>query len=129
MADLNVVMLHGRLTSNPETRVTQDGKTVARFSVAVNGFKENHADFIRCVAFDKKAEVINNYFKKGSQILINGRIQTGSYDDKDGKKVYTTDVFVNDFDFCDKKSDTPEAPVSDDGFIDVSDSDESELPF
>lgn len=139
MADLNRVLLHGRLTSDPTVQFSQDGKAVVRFTVAVNGFKENSADFIRCVAFDKKADVIGKYFRKGSQIIVDGRIQTGSYENKNGDTVYTTDIFVNDFDFCGKKDDIaedvphreePKHPNYNQGFVEIDESElDSGLPF
>lgn len=132
MADLNRVLLHGRLTSDPKVQYSQDGKEIVRITVAVNGFKENAADFIRCVAFDKKADTIGKYFRKGSQIIVDGRIQTGSYTDKDGKVIYTTDVFINDFDFCGKKEDinepVPQMPEPSD-FVEMTDAELEGLPF
>lgn len=106
---MNKVMLIGRLANDPDLRFTAgSGTAVARFSLAVDrrfsgkdGQKE--ADFIRIVAWNKAAEIIANYMSKGRQIAISGRIQTGSYDDKDGKKVYTTEVIVEDFQFLDNK--------------------------
>ncbi len=110
---MNKVCLIGRLTSKPELRYTNSNIAVTKFNVAVNrkpkedGTRE--ADFINCIAWKSTAETITKYFDKGSQIGIEGRIQTGSYDDKDGKKVYTTDVVVEGITFLDSKKEvTPQ---------------------
>lgn len=103
---MNIVTLVGRITRDVELH--NNNTAVAKFSVAVDRrFKkegEPTADFINCVAFGKTAEIIEKYFKKGSRIGVVGRIQTGSYTNKDGNKVYTTDVVVDGFDFLDSKS-------------------------
>lgn len=104
---MNKVCLIGRLTSKPELRYTNSNIAVTKFNVAVNrkpkedGTKE--ADFIGCIAWKSAAETITKYFDKGSQIGIEGRIQTGSYDDNNGNKRYTTDVVVESITFLDKK--------------------------
>lgn len=104
---MNRAVLIGRLASKPELRYTSSNVPVSKFTIAVNrrpkkdGTRE--ADFINCIAWKSTAETITKYFDKGSQIGIEGRIQTGSYDDKDGKKVYTTDVIVEEITFLDKK--------------------------
>lgn len=95
MADLNITTLIGRLTADPELRKTQTGKSVASFRIASNGFKEGKADFINCVAWEKQAEFIDQYIRKGDRVAITGRIETDDYTDADGKKVYTTKVRVN----------------------------------
>lgn len=105
---LNNVTLIGRLTKDVELRYTQTGVAVARFTVAVNRAFSNQqgekdADFISCVAWRKTAENLANFMSKGSQIGIVGRIQTGSFDDKDGKRVYTTEVVANEISFLDAK--------------------------
>lgn len=104
---MNKVILIGRLTKDVDFRKGDNDKVSARFNLAVNRrFKnangDTEADFPSCVAFGKTAEFINNYFKKGSAIAITGRIQTGSYE-KDGAKVYTTDVFVDEAEFVESK--------------------------
>lgn len=104
---MNRVNLIGRFTAKPELRETTSKTQVSRFILAVRRMKEE-TDFISCVAFNKTAETITKYFDKGSQIGIDGRIQTGSYDDKDGNKVYTTDVIVESITFLDKKEATQE---------------------
>ena len=134
---LNSVILQGRLVSNPDVRYTQDQKVVARFRIAVNRFKNDETDFINCVSFGKTAELIEKYFKKGSEILVNGRLQTGSYSKEDGTKVYTTDVIVNEINFCGTKnnnnSETTSAPsqnTQDNNFLDIPDVvDDDGLPF
>ena len=134
---LNSVILQGRLCADPDVRYTQDQKVVARFRIAVNRFKRDETDFINCVSFGKSAELIEKYFKKGSEILVNGRLQTGSYSKEDGTKVYTTDVIVNEINFCGTKSDnnneavaTPSQNTQDNNFLDIPDAVlDSELPF
>ena len=107
---MNKVQLVGRLTRDPEIRYSQgeNATATARFSVAVNRrFKNSEgnydADFINCVAFGKSAEFVEKYFKKGMAIGLTGRIQTGSYTNKDGQKVYTTDVVVEETEFVESK--------------------------
>ena len=104
---MNKVVLMGRMTADPNVR--QAGETqVVNFTIAVNRRRkeqEHNADFPRCVAFGKTAELIGKYFRKGSQICVSGHLQTGSYDHRDGYKVYTTDVVVEEMDFVDKKQD------------------------
>ena len=100
---MNKTILTGRLTADPDVRYAGE-KAVARFTIAVDRIgKEKAADFIPCVAWEKKAEVIEKYFSKGSRIMVIGRIQTGSYTNRDGKKVYTTDVIVEEIEFMDSK--------------------------
>ena len=113
---MNKVILVGRLTKDPEIRES-GGKKFAKFSVAVNRpFKnkngEQEADFPHCAAFDKTAEFVGNYFKKGYMIGVEGRLQTGSYVNKDGNTVYTTDVMVEHAEFVERKSDNSENSAS-----------------
>jgi len=109
---MNKVILIGRLTKDPDVRYSQGNEpiAVARYSLAVNRrFKkqgEQEADFINCVAFGKAAEFVEKFLKKGMQISIVGRIQTGSYTDKNGKKIYTTDVVVEEHYFAESKKDS-----------------------
>lgn len=135
---MNKVMLMGRLTADPEIRATQDGTKVGTYTLAVDrrGAREQTADFIRCQAWDRRAEFAEKYLKKGTKILITGRIQTGSYTARDGKKVYTTDVVIEDQEFAESKQseekteERPSAP--DDGFMNVENQPHSvqeELPF
>ena len=106
---MNKVILMGRLTRDPEVRYSQgeQATAVARYTLAVDRRgrnQENSADFIACVAFGKAAEFAERYLRKGTKIVLTGRIQTGSYTNKDGQKVYTTDVIVEDQEFAESKS-------------------------
>jgi single-strand DNA-binding protein len=104
----NQVILIGRMTKDIDIRQTTSGTTVGRFTLAVDRFgKDKGADFINCIAFEKKAEVLQMYTHKGSKIAVIGRIQTGSYTNKDGQKVYTTDVIVNEIEFCESRKEEP----------------------
>ena len=112
---MNKVCLIGRLTAKPELRYNSNNIAYTRFTVAVNrNFTnengEREADFISCVGWRKTAEIICNHFNKGSQIGLEGRIQTGSYDAEDGTKRYTTDIVVENITFLDKKSDSRPEP-------------------
>lgn len=105
---MNKVMLVGRLTAKPELKYTASNVAFVRFTVAVNrNFTNNEgkreADFINVVAWRKQAETISKFFDKGNQIGIEGRLQTGSYDDKDGNKRYTMDVALDNFEFVESK--------------------------
>lgn len=141
---MNKCVLMGRLTRDPEVRYTQgdNASAVARFSLAVDRrFKkdgEQTADFISCVAFGKTGEFIEKYGHKGTKFVVEGRIQTGSYTNKDGQKVYTTDVVVEQVEFAESKasadgnttnntsnSNTP----TDTSFMNIPDSIDEELPF
>jgi len=106
---MNKVVLIGRLTRDPDLRYTDQGTPVASFSLAVNRRKQKdkpqEADFIRCVAWGATGENLSKYQSKGSQIAVHGRIQTGSYEDKDGKKVYTTDVIAEEIEYLGSKKD------------------------
>ena len=95
---MNKVILMGNLTSKPELKTTSSGKNYTRFTLAVKRDKDN-TDFINCVSWGKQGEFITNYFDKGQSMLICGRIQTGSYDDKDGNKRHTTDIVVGEVKF------------------------------
>ncbi len=106
---MNKVILLGRLTAKPELRYTSSNTALLRFTVAVNrnftsADGKREADFINVVAWRKQAETIAKYFDKGNLIAIEGRLQTGSYDDKDGNKRYTTDVALDNFEFVESKS-------------------------
>lgn len=120
---MNQIVLLGRMVKDIDVRQTTSGKAVGRFTLAVDRFsKDKGADFINCIAFEKKAEVLQTYTHKGSKIAVIGRIQTGSYE-KDGRKVYTTDVIVNEIEFCESRNEPKEEKT--DVFIPV----EEELPF
>lgn len=108
---MNNVSLIGRLTADPELRHTQSGLANTRFTIAVDRRfvrqgEERQADFISIVAFQQTAEFVCKYFSKGRRIAVTGRIQTGSYTDRDGNKRYTTDVIAENVEFCDSKSDS-----------------------
>ena len=101
---MNKVILIGNLTKAVEIRYTQQGIAVANFTLAVKReTKNDETDFISCVAYNKTAELISKYLDKGSRISIEGRIQTGSYENKEGKKIYTTDVIVDKIEFLNSK--------------------------
>ena len=148
---MNKVILMGRLTRDPEVRYSQgDSATaVARYTLAVDRrFKrdgEASADFINCVVFGKSAEFAERYFRQGLKVVVSGRIQTGSYTNRDGVKVYTTDVVVEDREFAESKaasessmgsyrqaspspSPAPSADIGD-GFMNIPDGIDEELPF
>ena len=112
---MNRVIISGRLTRDPEVRYSQsDNKAIARYTIAVNRRGQDAgADFIPCVAFGKSAEFAENYLKKGTKMIICGRIQTGSYTKQDGTKVYTTDVIVEEQEFAESKSSGGNAPERD----------------
>lgn len=135
---MNHICLIGRLTADPEVRYTQGEKpmAVARYTLAVDRPRKAEgqqvADFIRCVAFGKTAEFAEKYLHKGNKIALEGRIQTGSHDDKDGKKVYTTDIVVNSHYFCESAGNAParNATTDEDGFMQIPDGVGDEgLPF
>lgn len=138
---MNVVTLTGRLTKDPDVRYTNNGLSVARFNIAVDrDFKKEGgqtADFPSIVAFGKTAEFIEKYFSKGKKIEIVGRIQTGSYQKEDGTKVYTTDVLAERVAFGESKGQSESqdvknnapAPADADGFMQIPDGIDEELPF
>lgn len=144
---MNKVILIGRLTRDPEVRYSQNenGTAIARFSLAVDRrFKragEPEADFISCVAFGKTAEFYEKYVKQGTKMAVVGHIQTGSYTNKEGQKVYTTEIMVEESEFAESKSsgsgDTgnggsnrpaPSQAVGD-GFMNIPEGLDEELPF
>lgn len=135
---MNKAEFVGRLTRDVEVRTTESGTVTARFTIAVSRKFKNaegvyEADFINCVAFGKTAEFLNKYFSKGSMIGVTGRIQTGSYINKDGQKIYTTDVVVEECEFVTSKNDSnnttkSEDPVTPD-FVDVPADTDEELPW
>lgn len=127
---MNKVILMGRLTRDPDFRA---GETpFARYSLAVDRYgKDNGADFIPCVAFGKRAEFANNYLRKGTKVVVVGRLQTGSYKNKEGVNIHTTDVIVDEQEFAESKQATTEstAPTPDEGWVNVPDQIDEELPF
>ena len=138
---MNKVILMGRLTRDPEVRYTQgdNAMAIARYSLAVDRrFKRDggpDADFINCVAFGKSGEFAEKYLKKGTKIAVVGRIQTGSYTNKDGQKVYTTDVVVEEQEFAESKNsgssdNNQSAPANKNtDFMSIPDGIDEELPF
>ncbi len=107
---MNVAIILGRLTRDPVIKASQSGMTIARFTLAVNRLNKKgqnpEADFINCVAFGKTADAIGNYVYKGQRLLVEGRIQTGSYTSKSGEKKFTTEISVNRAEFIEKRSET-----------------------
>ncbi|MBQ9927199.1 MAG: single-stranded DNA-binding protein [Lachnospiraceae bacterium] len=149
---MNKVILMGRLTRDPEVRYSQgeNAMAIARYTLAVdrrfsrnNGGDDQSADFIGCVAFGRAGEFAEKYFRKGTKIAITGRIQTGSYTNKDGVKIYTTDVVVEEQEFAESKNSsggdggfaggnnnrTFEPSGAGDGFMNIPDGIDEELPF
>lgn len=141
---MNKVILIGRLTRDPEVRYSQgeNASAIARFSLAVDRkYKrdgEATADFINCVSFGKQAEFCEKYLRQGTKIAIVGRIQTGSYTNKDGQKVYTTDIVVDEIEFAESKASqgnanedrpSPYGKADSDGFMNIPEDCCDELPF
>lgn len=125
---MNKTQIVGRLTKDPEVRYSQgeNSTAIARFTVAVDRrMKPGEADFISCVAFGKTAEFLEKYFKKGNRVGLCGHIQTGSYE-KDGTKVYTTDVIADEVEFVESKG---ESKPAENNFMNIPDGLEAELPF
>lgn len=133
----------GRLTSDPEIRQSQgeNAMTIARFTLAVDRrTKDKQADFIRCIAFGKTAEGIEKWLKKGTKIVVTAHVQTGSYTDKDGNKRSSTDFVIDTWEFAESKSaersetnsnqpENNQSETPDDGFVNVPDEIDEELPF
>jgi len=143
---MNKVILMGRLTRDPEVRYSQNANgnmAIARFSLAVDrrfqrqgSDDQQNTDFINCVAFARQGEFVEKYFHKGSKMLLTGRIQTGSYTNKDGNKVYTTDVVAEEIEFAESKNAQgsdggfQRTAPADDGFMNIpADGIEDEIPF
>ncbi len=141
---MNKAILSGRLTRDPEVRYSQgeNSTAVARFTLAVDRkFKragdDQTADFISCIAFGKTAEFVEKYFSKGDKMIVEGRIATGSYTNKDGVKIYTTDINVENVEFCESKGNSggqvgnrPEpSSAMGDGFLNIPDGIDETLPF
>ncbi len=142
---MNKVILIGRLTRDPDVRYSQaeESVAVARYTLAVNRRfhrdGEQAADFVSCVAFGKQGEFAEKYLRQGIKIAITGRIQTGSYTNRDGQKVYTTDVIIESQEFVESKKAVEEREAAEyggrqeapegDGFMDIPDGIDEELPF
>ena len=136
---MNKVILMGRLTRDPEVRYTQgtESMCIARYSLAVDRRGDNNADFINIIAFGKSGEFAEKYLHKGTKVLVTGRIQTGSYTNNDGKKVYTTDVVAEKQEFAESKNagstsasnnSAPSKPEFD-GFMNIPEGISEDLPF
>lgn len=135
---MNIFMGIGRITKKPETRYTQSNVAVVKFTLAINRDTKNkqgeyETDFISCVAYGKTAELIDKYLDKGSQIAIEGKIQTGSYE-KDNKKIHTTDIVVERINFLDKKQETTQTEIvqkamSDNPYETMGQQVQTDLPF
>ena len=127
---MNSAILCGRLTKDPDIKSTEKS-TVARFTLAVDrrikAEGQPEADFIPCVAFGKTADFVDKYFHKGMKMLLEGRIQTGSYTNKEGAKVYTTDVIAESVEFAESKR-TEQAQETN-GFVNIPEGIDAELPF
>ena len=146
---MNKVILMGRLTRDPEVRYSQGAEqmAIARYTLAVDrrvrsDSNEQSADFIRCIAFRQKAEFAEKYLQQGTKIVVVGHIQTGSYTNRDGQKVYTTDVVIDEQEFAESKNSSvgsgggytgggraPEPSGAGDGFMNIPDGIDEELPF
>ena len=136
---MNKVFLIGRLTKDPEVRYTQgeNPTAIARYALAVDRrFRkegEAQADFINCVAFGRGGEFAEKHLRKGSKIAVSGRIQTGSYTNKDGHRVNTFDIVVEDHEFCDSKpsniGSAPAPQADENGFMSIPDGIDEDLPF
>ena len=149
---MNRVILMGRLTRDPNISYSQggDNMAIARFTLAVDrrgrrqdGADQQNADFIGCVCFGRQAEFAEKYLRQGTKVAVTGRIQTGSYTNKDGQKVYTTDVVLDDIEFAESKNtqgggesnysyqapSRPAPSAAGDGFMNIPDGIDEELPF
>jgi single-strand DNA-binding protein len=146
---MNRVILMGRLTRDPQVSYAQsaDNMAIARYTLAVDrrgkrqdGADQQTADYISCVAFKNNAEFAEKYLRQGTKVVVEGHIQTGSYTNKDGQKVYTTDVVIDSQEFAESKSShgsaeqpapsrpAPSTPAGD-GFMNIPDGIDEELPF
>ena len=124
---LNHVSIQGRFARDPELRRTNTGKAVCSFTIACDKpGKDAGASFIDCVAWDKTAEFVNNYFMKGDAIIVEGRLETRQYETKDGQKRTATEVVVSQAHFCEKKKETEEKPAQQ---FTLMDGDDGQLPF
>lgn len=138
---MNKVILMGRLTRDPEVRYSKNDKgddlAIARYKLAIDRRGRQTegqptADFISCVAFGKNGEFAEKYFRQGTKIAVTGRIQTSSYTNKDGQKVYTSDVVIEEQEFAESKGKTEtkeEEPPASDGFMNIPEGIEDSLPF
>ena len=134
---MNKVILMGRLTKDPAVTYAQkDNSAIARFTLAVDRKRkvegQASADFISCVTFGKQAEFCEKYLKQGTKVAVTGRIQTGSYTNKEGQKVYTTDVLLDEIEFAESKGQSAQQtppPAKDGEWMNIPEGIEDELPF
>lgn len=129
---MNMAIIMGNLTRDPEIRYAQDGKAIAKYTVAINYGQNTEADFIPCVAFDRAAEFAEKYLHKGMRVLVSGRIKTGSYTNREGQNVRTTEIYVSSQEFAQNKGDTATpapAPKTSDGFLPADDVNDAGLPW
>ena len=126
---MNLVMLMGRLTRDPEIKYAKDNMCVAKFTLAVDRRGKDGADFIPCTAFGKTAEFCEKYIKKGTKVAAQGRWQTNSYTNKEGTKVYTNDCIIDQIEFAESKKSEETAPAANDDFMNVPDDDEIPFPM
>ena len=145
---MNKVIMMGRLTKDPDVRVTNDGKgsAVGRFSIAVDRrFKKDgqpDADFFNCITFGKQAEFVNKYLHKGTKVIVSGSLQNDNFTRQDGTQVYSVQIFVDEIEFAESKNSSgnagnagtqqpfnPVVGTDSDGFINIPDGIEDELPF
>ncbi len=145
---MNRVILMGRLTRDPNiTYAQKDNSPIGRFTLAVDrriarnaDQNQQTADFISCVTFGKQAEFVEKYLRQGTKVALEGRLQTGSYTNKEGQKVYTTDVIVDNIEFAESKNaqggsgngqsyERPQPTGTDSGFINIPEGIDEELPF
>ena len=129
---MNVTLSIGNMTDDPKITQTSTGKKKAEFTLALNRIGDG-ADFPRFIAWEQKAELIENWCHKGTKLAVQGHIQTGSYENKEGKKIYTTDIVVDKIDFCDKKpKDGSEGQPKEnpkDNFMNIPEGIDEEIPF
>lgn len=126
---MNTTILLGRFTRDNDVRYSQSGMAILTNTIAVNRMKQDEADFISVKAFDKNAENINKYFNKGNLICIQGHIQTGKYENSEGRMIYTTDVIIDRWDFTgEKKADNNQATTRNE-FEELKDIEDIDLPF
>lgn len=130
---MNSVILSGRLTKDPIGQSTTSGTSIARFSLAVPRGKDKdgneQTDYPNCVAFGKTADLVEKYTAKGSKVMVQGSLRTGSYE-KDGRKVYTTDVIVDRIEFMDSKKEEPKAaPKHEQAEMDIDILEDDSIPF
>lgn len=126
---MNNIVILGNIGKDIDFKISQQGKAVAKFSVAVPKFKQGETNWFKCVAFGKTAETINKFFHKGSKICLQGSIEFGSYQNKEGNAIYTTDLFVNSFSFCESNKQQSNSNNNDMDFQSTINITDEDLPF